>query len=463
MKNKPKFGLFVTGLLEDEYNKTAHLRPKFVQATNDLAKRLSEYGDVVNPGFVEYEPDAERAAQQFNEANVDLIVVVELAYQKGTVPMRAILGTKAPILVWNTQQIRHLSENADFDIIMLNSGMAGLPELTNGLRRTDRSFRMITSQVDDPQGLARIGDCATAAAVVTRLRKARVGTIGHPYDGMTDLMVDQLSLRKSVGPTCSPVESERVAAISSSLPAEKVKALAEDERRHFRTEAIAPETLDRSVRLALALEQVVREEHLDALAILEQSWLSDPRVGIVANYGAGRLMSLGVPCVPEGDVPTAVCMLLLQELTGQATILENYVMDFDHNTILLSHDGTGNPDLAATADVFVKPSIYYRGVHGFGAAYEFAYAPGEVTILSLVPLSGGEWRLIVAEGESVPMKPRPLSAPQMSFRHSSGSVEQYCDRWCVSGASHHMALAYGNLASKVNCIGETLGIEVVVV
>jgi L-arabinose isomerase len=366
--------------------------------------------------------------------------------------------------VWNTQHIRHLPEDANFDVIMLNSGMAGLPELTNSLLRTGRGFGMVTSYVTAPQGLRQIGEYVTASAVVRGLRTARIGIIGYPYDGMTDLMVDHLSLRKTVGPSCSPLEPERAAAVAASLPVEKVNEIVEQERRRFRTEAIPPETFERSVRLGLALEQVVKDNGLDALASFEQVWLADPRVGIVANYGAGRLMSLGIPSAPEGDVPTAVCMLLLQALAGQSTILENYVMDFDHNTILLSHDGTGNPALAASpADVSLNPSIYYRGVNGFGAAFEYAYAAGDVTILSLIPLGNGEWRFIVGEGESLPMKPRPLSAPQMTFRHSSGSLEKYCDGWCSAGASHHMALAYGQLASKVKKVGELLGVEVVVV
>jgi len=461
MKSTPKIGLIVTGLLEDDYNKTGHLRPKFQQATMDLAKTLATYGEVVNPGFVEYERDAERAAQMFNSNSVDLIIVVELAYQKGAIPLRALLNTRAPILVWNTQSIRHLPAEVNFDAIMLNSGMCGLPELTNSLLRTGRGFRMITSHVGDSQGLSQIGEYAAASAVLRRLRNARVGTIGHPYEGMTDLMVDHLSLRRSVGPLCLPIEPEKVAAIAESLSAENVNAAIQNERRRFRTVTVTPEILERSVRLALAMEQVVKDNDLDALATFEQVWLSDPRVGIIANYGAGRLMSLGVPCVPEGDVPSAVSMLLLQELAGQSTILENYVMDFDNNTIMLSHDGTGNPALGSPTEVSVKPSIYYQGIHGFGAAYEFAYAPGEVTILSLVPLSNGEWRLIVAEGESLPLKPRALSAPQMTFRHSSSSVQEYCDGWCSAGASHHMALAYGKLASKIKRVGEQLNIEVV--
>ncbi len=81
---------------------------------------------------------------------------------------------------------------------------------------------------------------------------------------------------------------------------------------------------------------MVKDRQLDALAVFEQAWLSDPRVGIISNYGAGRLISNGIPCVPEGDVPTAVSMLILQEIAGQSTVVENYVIDFDHDSIMLS-------------------------------------------------------------------------------------------------------------------------------
>ncbi len=464
MGTKPKIGLFVTAFLEDEYNKTGYLRPKLIDATKSLARVLSPFGEIIDPGFVEYELDAEHAAQIFNAASVDLIVVVALAYQNGAVPTRLLLNTKAPVLVWNTQHIRGFPETADFDLIMLNSGMCGLPELTNGLLRTGRSFKIVTSHVADPTGLSRIGDYANAAATVSRLKRTRIGIIGHTYAGMTDLMVDQYSLRQSIGPICLPIEPDKVAAAAAEMSQGQVTSFVEEEKRRYRVENLTPEMFERSARLALALEKIVKENHLDAMATFEQAWLNDARVGIVANYAASRLNSLAIPSVPEGDVPTAVSMLILQELAGESTIMENYVMNFDQNTILLSHDGTGNPSLAAEPPgATVKPSIYYRGMHGFGAAFEFAYRPGDVTILSLVPRGNGKWRLIVAEGESLVTEPRPIAAPQMTFRHSSGSIEEYCNEWCSAGASHHMALAYGKLANKIRQVGELLGLEVVVV
>lgn len=462
MPTKPKIGLFVTALLEDDYNKTGHMRPKMAEATGRIARILEPYGEIINPGFVEYEPDADRATALFNAEGTDLIVAIELAYQKGAIPMRTLLRVQAPILVWNTQQIRRLPDEADFDLIMENSGMAGLPELTSGLLRSNRQFELLTSHIDDPRGLEQIGQYAAAAGAARRLEKMRIGVIGHPFEGMTDLMVDYLSLLDKLGPVCWPVEPEKVAVRVQELDAGRVQSFMQGQAARYDASEMPAGLFERSARLALALLDTAREGAFDGLAVFDQVWLTDPRVGVIPSYGTGYLCAEHIPVATEADVTTLVTMMALQELAGEVTFLENYVIDFDHDAIILSHDGHGNPALAAGAkQVRIKPSIYYEGVNGRGAGLEFAYAPGAVTILSLIPWPGGQWRFIVAEGESLPMQPRPVAAPQMLFRYQGGGIADFCNRWLLAGAPHHMALAYGHLAGEVEKLGSLLGIDVV--
>jgi L-arabinose isomerase len=462
MATQPKIGLFVTALLEDDYNKTGHMRPKMAEATERFARLLSPYGEIINPGFIEYEPDADKATQLFNGAGADLIIALELAYQKGIIPMRTLLRVNAPILVWNTQQIRRLPEDADFDLIMENSGMAGLPELTSALIRSGRPFELITSHVDDPDGLAQIGQFAAAAGAARRLESMRIGVIGHPFEGMTDLMVDYLSLGDIVGPVCWPIEPEKVAVAVAGMDPKRVKSFMQEQAAKYDANAMPEDLFERSARLALGLLDVARQGGYDALATFDQVWLTDPRVGIIPSYGTGYLCAEHIPVATEADVTTLTAMMILQELTGEVTFLENYVIDFDEDAIILSHDGHGNPSMATEPkQVRIKPSIYYEGVNGRGAGLEFAYAPGAVTILSLIPLGDGSWRLIVGEGESLPMTPRPVAAPQMLFRYKNGSIIDFCDRWLWAGAPHHMALAYGHLSSQIEKFGALKGIEVV--
>src|SRR5512139_1610884 len=108
----------------------------------------------------------------FNAAGVDLIIAVEVAYTKGAVPARCFLNTTAPVLVWNTQQVEFLPEDADFDLIMLNSGMAGVPEMTSALVRMGRPFWMVTSLMDDPAGQRKLARYIAAAGVARRLKAA---------------------------------------------------------------------------------------------------------------------------------------------------------------------------------------------------------------------------------------------------------------------------------------------------
>ncbi|HLC34557.1 MAG TPA: hypothetical protein VJJ70_06125 [Anaerolineales bacterium] len=462
MATQPKIGLLVTALLEDDYNKTGHVRPRMHEVTAEIARLLAPYGEIVSPGFVEYEPDADRATQAFNAAGVDLIIVVELAYQKGLIPLRTLLRVTAPILVWNTQQIRRLPEQADFDLIMENSGMAGLPELTSGLLRAGRAFELLTSHMHDAKALAQIGEYALAAGTARRLEAMRIGVIGHPFEGMTDLMVDYLSLRDSIGPVCWPIEPEKVAIKAAVMEPKRLQSFIKEQREKHDASAMPAEGFERSARLALALLDVARENRFDGLAVFDQVWLTDPRVGIIPSYGTGLLCAENIPVATEADVTTLVAMMALQEMAGQVTFLENYVIDFDNDAIILSHDGHGNPALAAEAKkVRITPSIYYEGVNGRGAGLEFAYAAGPVTILSLIPLGDGSWRWIVGEGESLPMTPRPVAAPQMLFRYANGSITEFCDRWLTAGAPHHMALAYGRWGEHIARLGRLMGVEVV--
>jgi len=458
MTIKPKVGLLVMALLEDDYNKTAHVRPIAQKVADHIKDIISKYAQPISPPLVEEEDQAEAAARLFNAESVDLIIAVEVAYTKGVVPLRCFLNTTAPIVIWNTQQIEYLPDNADFDLIMVNSGMAGVPEMTSELLRIGRPFWIVTSLMDDSAGQQKLAEYIQASLIIQKLKQARIAVIGHAFEGMTDLMIDQLSLRQYVGPVCWPVEPEKVAVAMQELNKAEVKELMEREASRYRIE-IEPQQFERSCRLALALEKVTQQGKFDALASFDQVWLTDPRVGIIPSYATGRLCELGIPCSTEADITTVTAMLILQNIAEKATFLENYVIDFKHDAIILSHDGHGNPAMAnSPSEVTLKHSIYYEGVNGFGAGFEFAYAAGPVTNLSLVQIDR-RWRLIVSEGESIPIKPRPVAAPQMLFKPKTLSISEWCNKWCQAGAPHHQALAFGHLSEKLKIYASMAGLD----
>jgi len=460
MDVKPKIGLLVTALLEDDYNKTGHIRPHAQKAAQEMAEILGPFAQVIFPGLVEEESHAQNAAEVFNREQIECIIFAELAYTKGLVPLRTFLSCTVPIIIWNTQFLTSYPENTNFDLIMLNSGMCGLPEIGQMLLRIRRPFWVVTGSLRDPKALQELKEWTWAAGAIQRLKDATIGVIGHPFEGMADLRIDEVSLRTTLGPVCWPVEGELVANKVDHLSDQSALDLIREEKEKYGSIEVPEETLIRSAKLAIALEETTKEKSLDAVALFDQIWLNDSRVGIIPSYGTSRMVAMGIPFTCEADVPQAVSMLVFEAIAGHSTFLENYVMDFEQDSIILSHDGHGNPSLALSSQsVKMKPSIYYKGVHGFGASFEYAYRTGLVTLLSLGYVGKDQWKFIICEGESIHMKPRAVVAPQMAFRYPKGSIAEYATKWCASGASHHHALAYGQWTGTLVKIAHLLGVE----
>jgi len=457
---RPKVGLLITALLEDEWNKTGHLRPAARDAVQHVAGVLDGMAEVVCPGLVETEEQAAAADLQFKTEGVEAVVFVELAYTQSLIPMRALSVTQVPIIVWNTQQLSHWPLDADWDLVMLNSGLAGLPETTHTLVRTGRPFHIVTGHLHNEGALQRLRRYLAAAALAQRLRWARIGMVGHPYQYMSDLMVDWFSLRQTIGPTVVHLELEEIAATVEATTDVEVEALITEARDTWRTDELAPDIFERSARYAAGLERVVMAHRLDALAHFDQGLLADPRCGVAPSWATSRLMAKGIPVTAEADVNTAAGMLMLQGFAGDASFVENYGFDFDQGAAYVAHDSVGNPNMAASEpQVALRHSIYYKGLYGWGAALEFAYRPGPVTFLALVSLCRGRWKVIAGEGEALRLQPRPTVAPQMLFRPAESTLEAFYDRWCLAGAGHHSSVAYGQLGEDLRALAEMMGLD----
>ena len=458
--DRPKIGLLICALLEDDWNKTGYLRPAAQASVKTFTDALSTFADVVCPGLIETEEQAAAADMAFKQAGVEAVVFTEIAYIQSLIPMRCLARTQVPIVVWDTQAARYWPETADWDFVMLNSGLAGLPETTHALTRSGRRFNIVTGHVNDKAALERLRRYCVAAAISQRLRWTTIGMVGHPYRFMADLMVDTYALRDRIGPTVEPIDLEEIAVATAAVTDEEARQLMDEATRMWRTDELTPDVFRQSARCAIGLERVVLRHKLDAVAHFDQALMLDPRCGLCPSWGTSRLIGMGIPVTAEGDANTCTSMMILNGLTGNASFVENYGFDFDQGAAYVAHDSMGDPRLAAPEPrIALRHSVYYRGVHGMGAALEYAYKPGPVTMLALVQLDGGRWRLVAGEGESLPLRPRPTVAPQMLFRPAKSTLETFYDDWCLAGSGHHCAFGYGHLGEDLRALAEMLGIE----
>ena len=464
MKQDLKIGFAACTLMKDVFNDFTATRPDSQRKVKRIAEVLAPLGHIVSAGLVEDEAQARQARELFARENVGLVVYVALSYVKSSVALELFRDLDAPIVVWNTQSLSAAPARAGFDTMWTDSGMAGLPGTIHSLMRAGKHVDMVTSHVEDPRGIEAIGQIVKTTHASGAVRSARIATVGHVYEGMTDFMIDHEDLRISLGPLVVPVDPFRVSDALRDVPVERAERAAAEDRRTYGKVVAADSALVASARLALAMEQVLcEEEDASAVGILDQTWLRDPDIGIVATYGYMHLNRRGIPCVCEVDVATAVSQLVLEELLGPSMLGEFYDMDFESQAIMICHDSNGNPALARSpADVTLIEAPLYVGAHGPGVACEFACPPGDVTLLGLAHVDG-RWRFVVCEGTSLQGPERPMGAPSMLFRHASKKLEEFCSDWCTSGIGHHMGVAYGKASAAVERLAAALGTEVVCV
>jgi len=202
-----------------------------------------------------------------------------------------------------------------------------------------------------------------------------------------------------------------------------------------------------SARQALALERMVQDNALDALAIDTVPGLT-PACGMIPCVGMARLIDIGTVVATEGDLSVAVSGLVIKELCGRPIHQwEHAMFDEDKNWILGGHEGGSagftmakkgtRPKLRNTQYLdFAKTP----GAPFFGVIPEFITDPGPVTLLGLFKgESGYEMRL--ASGQSVDTHPREVHYEHTVFQPNVPLLE-YFSRIREVGIAHHFALVH---------------------
>jgi len=129
---------------------------------------------------------------------------------------------------------------------------------------------------------------------------------------------------------------------------------------------------------------------------------------------------------------------------------------------LMSHMGEGNYMIARKD----RPIRLANRVLGIGdlenpPTFVFQAQPGPATFVSLVPIEGEYFRLVVTYGEILDTPVVPfIEMPYFHFKPETG-VNACNDGWLRFGGTHHQTLHLGDTRRKWRMLCEILGIEYV--
>ena len=345
--------------------------------------------------MVDSDDAGRKAARAFAEAEVNVIVFAPTMAAPPSYGWEAIKGLpRVPVVAVGAQELDEVPDDYATEEATRRSLPVGLVMFTNVLVREGRRFTTLISSVGAAGLDAALGETLRAADAAALVRNSRLLAIGAPISGYLDVEVSHRELQ-NLGVEVIDIDAGGIGAAFASVDGAGVETLVGDLRSEFDTSAVDDMTLERSARLALAMDELCRQHGANAGAVNCHGdvlrW--NPAVGITACLGVALCTRDGKPFACTGDIPTGIALAIGKRLAGSALYCELYQMDFPGNWILLANGGEGDLSIRArSSTVRLLPEDHYMGTHGPGTAVAFELPEGPATLISLTPINQtGGW------------------------------------------------------------------------
>jgi L-arabinose isomerase len=226
---------------------------------------------------------------------------------------------------------------------------------------------------------------------------------------------------------------------------------------------VTPEALDWSARVAVGLERLAGDFGLDGIAHYYRGVDGNEYQRLIAGIivGASLLTARGVPVAGEGDLKNCAAMLMMDRIGAGGSFCELHPADFRENFVFIGHDGPAHIAIANEKPALRGLSLYH-GKFGSGVSVEFKVKNGPVTIAGLTLGERGRFKLVVAEGESIPGA-IPATGNTNTRCRFGPDLPTFIERWSEAGPTHHFALGVGRQIAVLKKLATLFNMEVTVV
>ncbi len=462
MSRQPRIGLL--GIMQELYDDMIPgITERQGRYAQSVAQRLAGVAEVTFSRPARNRDDIEAISRELVAADVDGIMIVMLTYGPAMRTVRALLDTPVPLLLANIQPERTITAEWDMADLTYNQGIHGAQDQANSLVRSGVPFSVITGDWESPEFEAAFEDWARAAQTVTALRRTRIGLLGYPMNGMGDIRYDPPAMLRRLGPMVVSEDLGPVVARIQAVSDAEVDSVIARHRDQFEIAGDLPgERHAYAARFETALRGLLDDNGYAGFSFHFDSIGGDGRFEQLPLLAASDLMADGYGFAAEGDTNTAALMCAGQTMIGDAHFSEMYAMDWELDSVLISHMGEGNWKIARKD----RPIKLIDRPLGIGRLDNpptpvFSAEPGAATTAALVPLEGEIYRLVVGRGEVLDTPELPkVEMHYFHFRPERG-MRVFMDDWLTLGGPHHFVLNLGEHAGRWRRLAELLDLEYV--
>jgi len=431
------------------YNTDKELAGEMYKLAKNKMSELENVEVVSHEGLIISMEDAKAAVELFKANPIDLLVVQNGTFSSGQVFMHLVQNFSGFIVLWA------LPEPPYNGPLKFNS-LSGVNLNASLLSNMERQYKYFYASPDNSEFWLDFGRWLKVFSFAKKLKETRIGLFGSRTPGFYTFGLNELSVRKSIGPEIYHVDLDELFREAGKVTQAEVNEFFEGINRLVcNCQEITQEKSLKFARTYVAFKKIIERYQLDAVAV--KCWpefITD--YGLAVCSTMAKLVDDGIMAGCEGDILGTVTSLAQYELSGKVPFIADLVdVDFTANSGTMWHCGCA-PFKLAHPGCPVKLGQEF-GIGGLTA--EFAMQPGKVTAARLSS-NQGKYRLLVTTGEAIDTLQTPNgTAAVVRF---DCNAKKLLDTIIYGGYEHHLGMVSADIKEDLIALGQLLNLETVI-
>ena len=457
---KPRLGLL--GLITDGYESIfPGILARQEKYAKEIANSVSDVVDLYFESPAVNRKSIEATVKKYNDMGLDGIVIILLAYSQGSWLIRALQNNNLPLALAIVQPDQVVQDDWRELDLTVNQGIHGAQDNSNAIIRAGFKCQFFAGNRNEAPFKNFILDFGKAAHSFRHLKQMRVAVIGK-MSGMNDILGDEMSFYKKIGPECVHETIGTVYRYMQSVTKSEIDERIEIDKSIFDIDSkLSYDSQAYAVRMYIGFKKFLEDKNYDAFTAHFDVFGEDGRFKQLPLMAASHLMADGYGYAAEGDSTCAAMVSAAQYLGNHdANFTEMYTMDFEKKAILFCHAGEGN---WATCRKDIKPKLIdrYLGEGGLENPPTPVFTPqyGTATLISFASVCGDKFRLILALGEILPKSDLKHCEMPYFFWSPKSGIENCVENWVRNAGTHHEVINLGDISERWKMLADMLDID----
>lgn len=436
--------------------------PKDMEMKRSI-KCMKENAAEMNFEFIPYEKmvitpaEAAEAVGYLEEKKVDFLLINTVSFSAGAlIPILAKIK-EAKIGLWG------IPEGVNTGVVPLNS-FCGINMYMSIIKRYLKDFEMkckwFFGYGDDAQFKVRLKTTVTALTVLKKLKNARIALVGGIAPGFHDLYFDERNINSLLdGIFVNRLhEFSEISELAEKMPQKEVekisaKILSDSKGCNPKSQNL----IELSAKLYLAYKAFCADFGYDALAL--SCW---PKFQDLYKYSVCSVVAMlnddKIATSCEGDLPSAINMLALQEMANESSMLMDLsAFDTKDDSVLMWHCGPAScrycqkNGYSLSVNYHGMPHIPGQGVNSCGVTRDMEFDAQRVTSFRF---SDDFTKFMLLEGDFMGTQKESVYGSRgwlgnLKLNGTPIGAQDFINTVLVSGFEHHFPIVSGAWSDSV--------------